>query len=42
MYLKLWRATGVGSTELITTLIELALERHQQDKSLKSSIFSDR
>lgn len=42
MYPKLWRATGVGSTELITTLIELALERHQQDKSLKSSIFSDR
>ncbi|MDA5474195.1 D-alanine--D-alanine ligase [Yersinia kristensenii] len=38
MYPKLWRATGVGSTELITTLIELALERHQQDKSLKSSI----
>ncbi|WP_145591869.1 D-alanine--D-alanine ligase [Yersinia rochesterensis] len=38
MYPKLWRATGVGSTELITILIELALERHQQDKSLKSSI----
>lgn len=38
MYPKLWRATGINSTELITTLIELALERHQQDQALKSSI----
>ncbi|EKN4686582.1 D-alanine--D-alanine ligase [Yersinia ruckeri] len=38
MYPKLWRATGIDSTELITTLIELALERHQQDQALKSSI----
>lgn len=39
MYPKLWRATGIDSTELITILIELALERHQQDLALKSSIF---
>jgi D-alanine-D-alanine ligase len=28
MYPKLWEATGVSYTELITRLIELALERH--------------
>ncbi|MGC2161431.1 MAG: D-alanine--D-alanine ligase family protein, partial [Silvibacterium sp.] len=32
MYPKLWEATGIGYTELITRLIELALER-QQEKS---------
>ncbi|CNL52186.1 D-alanine--D-alanine ligase [Yersinia aldovae] len=40
MYPKLWRATGVSYTQLITTLIELALARHQQDKSLKNCIFN--
>jgi D-alanine-D-alanine ligase len=30
MYPKLWQATGVGYSELITRLIELALERHQE------------
>jgi D-alanine-D-alanine ligase len=28
MYPKLWQASGIGYTELITKLIELALERH--------------
>lgn len=28
MYPKLWEASGVGYTELITRLVELALERH--------------
>lgn len=38
MYPKLWEASGLGYSELITTLIELALERHQQDQQLQSSI----
>src|SRR5579863_3149661 len=29
MYPKLWEATGIGYTALITQLIELALERHE-------------
>jgi D-alanine-D-alanine ligase len=35
MYPKLWEATGIPYTELITRLIDLALER-QQDKSRNS------
>ncbi|WP_263355653.1 D-alanine--D-alanine ligase family protein [Acidicapsa ligni] len=30
MYPKLWQATGLGYSDLITTLIELALERHNE------------
>jgi D-alanine-D-alanine ligase len=30
MYPKLWQATGIGYRELITRLIELALERHAE------------
>ena len=30
MYPKLWQATGVGYSDLITRLIELAVERHQE------------
>lgn len=30
MYPKLWEATGIGYRELITRLIELALERHRE------------
>jgi D-alanine-D-alanine ligase len=30
MYPKLWEATGIGYTDLITGLIELALERHAE------------
>lgn len=38
MYPKLWQASGIGYSELITRLITLALERHQQDNALKSSV----
>jgi len=38
MYPKLWQASGIGYSELITRLIALALERHQQDNALKSSM----
>jgi D-alanine-D-alanine ligase len=30
MYPKLWQASGLGYSELITQLIELAMERHQE------------
>ncbi|CAE1143788.1 D-alanine--D-alanine ligase [Serratia sp. Tan611] len=39
MYPKLWAASGMSYSQLITTLIELALERHQQDRALHSSVF---
>lgn len=38
MYPKLWQASGIGYSELITRLIELAIERHQADSSLKMTI----
>lgn len=38
MYPKLWEASGLGYSELITTLIELALEQHQRDQQLQSSV----
>lgn len=38
MYPKLWAASGLGYRDLITRLIELALERHQQDQQLQSSV----
>lgn len=37
MYPKLWAASGVDYMSLITRLIELAVEQHQQDSQLKSS-----
>lgn len=37
MYPKLWAASGLGYSELITKLLELALEQHLQDSQLKSS-----
>ncbi|MDX7988678.1 D-alanine--D-alanine ligase [Xenorhabdus sp. 12] len=39
MYPKLWGATGISYTNLITRLIELAIERHQNEAQLKSSVF---
>ncbi|MNT30081.1 D-alanine--D-alanine ligase A [compost metagenome] len=39
MYPKLWAASGISYSQLITRLIELALERHQQDRALNSSVF---
>jgi len=38
MYPKLWGASGVGYTELITRLIELAMERHDADRRLHSAV----
>lgn len=37
MYPKMWEASGVTYKELITKLIKLALEKHQSEKSLKTS-----
>ena len=39
MYPKLWEISGIPYTELITKLIELAIERHNEDNKLKSSIW---
>ncbi|MCE5275329.1 MAG: D-alanine--D-alanine ligase family protein [Syntrophaceae bacterium] len=38
MYPKLWDATGLPYTDLITKLIELALKRHQANQSLTKTI----
>jgi len=38
MYPKLWQASGMSYQQLITRLIELALERHAQDNALKRTI----
>lgn len=40
MYPKLWQASGISYTDLITRLIELAVERHAADSVLKSSLHS--
>lgn len=37
MYPKLWEASGVGYTELIDKLIQLAFERFNKEKKLKTS-----
>ncbi|GAA0420044.1 D-alanine--D-alanine ligase [Virgibacillus salarius] len=37
MYPKLWEVSGLPYKELIHTLIELAIERHEQDNQLKST-----
>lgn len=37
MYPKLWEASGVPYSELITRLVELGLERHRRGKALKRS-----
>ncbi|MEC5424582.1 D-alanine--D-alanine ligase [Virgibacillus sp. C22-A2] len=38
MYPKLWEISGISYSELINRLLELAIERHQADLSLKSSV----
>ncbi len=40
MYPKLWEASGLSYRELITRLIELALERHAGDGALRSAVGS--
>lgn len=37
MYPKLWAASGLGYTALITRLLELAMERHARERQLRSS-----
>ncbi|REC93765.1 D-alanine--D-alanine ligase [Kushneria indalinina] len=36
MYPKLWQASGLSYPALVTRLIELALDRHEQDRALDS------
>ncbi len=38
MYPKLWDASGISYTQLIDRLIQLALERHQQEKAVVTSL----
>lgn len=37
MYPKMWEACGISYTELITRLIELAINRHEKERGLKTS-----
>jgi D-alanine-D-alanine ligase len=37
MYPKLWEKSGINYTELITRLIELAVERFEKEKKLRTS-----
>jgi D-alanine-D-alanine ligase len=38
MYPKMWEASGIGYTELITRLIELAISRFEKDRGLRTSV----
>ncbi len=38
MYPKLWQASGIGYSELIDRLIELALERHAEKQGTRTSL----
>ena len=38
MYPKMWEASGVSYTDLITRLIELAMQRFEKERKLKTSI----
>ncbi|QDP39080.1 D-alanine--D-alanine ligase [Radiobacillus deserti] len=39
MYPKLWEISGISYSELISQLIELAVERHERDQQLKSAVW---
>ncbi|UJL46888.1 D-alanine--D-alanine ligase [Virgibacillus sp. NKC19-16] len=41
MYPKLWEISGIPYSELISELIELAIERQQNDSKLKSTVWAD-
>lgn len=41
MYPKLWEASGLSYSALISKLIDLAIERHENDHKLKSSVWDD-
>jgi len=38
MYPKMWEASGISYTDLITRLIELAINRFERDRKLKTSV----
>ena len=38
MYPKLWEASGIGYSELIDRLIQLALERHQDKLKTRTAL----
>lgn len=38
MYPKLWEQSGLKYTDLITKLLDLAIERHERDKKLKTTL----
>jgi D-alanine-D-alanine ligase len=37
MYPKLWEATGISYTDLITRLIELAVSRYGKERGLRTN-----
>lgn len=39
MYPQLWEISGIPYTELITRLLKLAIERHERNKKLRSSVY---
>lgn len=41
MYPKLWEVSGIEYTDLISKLIELAIERHERQGKLKSSVWDE-
>lgn len=41
MYPKLWEVSGIPYSDLINRLIELAIERHQNEKMLKDTVWGD-
>lgn len=41
MYPKLWEISGIGYSDLISQLIELAIERHERHEKLKSSVWGE-
>jgi D-alanine-D-alanine ligase len=38
MFPKLWEASGVSYTDLITRLLELAVQRHEKERRIKTSV----
>ena len=38
MYPKMWEASGLNATSLVTRLLELAIERRRERRGLKTSI----
>ena len=36
MYPKLWEASGVSRKELVARLVDLAIERHERERNLRT------